>query len=53
MPVMPCQENNRPGYKWGEQGKCYTYEPNNPASRLQARLKAEAQGRAIKARGGG
>ena len=47
VPVQPCQENGKPGYRWGRRGKCYTYIPGNSASRLQARLKAEAQGIAI------
>jgi len=49
MPVMKCQKGGKPGFKWGEQGKCYTYEPGDVTSRLRAKLQAEAQGRAIKA----
>jgi hypothetical protein len=49
MPVQPCQEEDRPGFRWGESGKCYTYEPGNERARLRARLKAEAQGEAVKA----
>ena len=48
MPVTSCQKDGNPGFKWGEEGHCYTYDQGNSASRLRARLKAEAQGRAIK-----
>lgn len=41
MPLIQCQINNRPGWKWGETGKCFI--GNN------ARQMALAQGRAIKA----
>lgn len=50
MPLMACRENGKPGYKWGESGKCYTYTPNDPVSRTQARNKALAQMRAIKSK---
>ena len=50
MPVQQCQEDGKPGFKWGEQGKCYTYNPTSARSKAMARLKAEAQGRAVKAR---
>jgi len=48
MPVRPCTEDGKPGFKYGESGKCYTYTPGNTASKAAARLKAEAQGAAIK-----
>jgi len=48
MPVLPCSENNKPGFKWGEGGnKCYTYTPNDKTSRENARRKVEKQGVAI------
>lgn len=52
MPVMACRKNEKPGYKWGEEGVCYTYTPGNEASRKKAKQKAHIQGAAIKARGG-
>jgi hypothetical protein len=52
MPVMPCTDEGKPGFKWGERGKCYTYTPGNIASKTRARLKVEMQGRAIKAQEG-
>ncbi len=48
MPTQPCRENNKPGFKFGAQGKCFTYTVGNPTSRNQARNKANAQGAAIK-----
>ena len=51
MPVHSCQENSKPGYKWGGKGKCYTYTKGNEASRKSAHKKAEAQGRAAYAAG--
>jgi hypothetical protein len=48
MPVLPCSENNKPGFKWGESGNaCYTYTPNDKGSRETARKKAIKQGVAI------
>jgi len=47
MPVKECQENNEPGYKWGDEGKCYIYSPNNEGSKKNARKKALTQGIAI------
>jgi len=50
MPVQECQQDGKPGYRWGEQGKCYTYRPGNKEAQIAARVKAEMQGAAIKAR---
>jgi hypothetical protein len=41
MPVKQCTHDGKSGYKYGDNGKCYTGE--------DARTKAEEQGRAIKA----
>jgi len=49
MPVMKCQRDGRPGWKWGESGHCYTYEPGNEQGSKRAHAQAEKQGRAIKA----
>lgn len=49
MPLLRCRKGNQPGYKWGPQGTCYTYNPANPASKRQARRRANKQGRAIEA----
>jgi len=39
MPIQRCQSDGKSGYKWGDQGHCYT----GPG----AREKAAKQGRAI------
>lgn len=26
MPVKQCQINDKPGFKWGDEGTCYTYD---------------------------
>jgi hypothetical protein len=49
MPLKKCQKNNKPGYKWGKSGKCYTYTANNEKSRKAAKIRAKKQGRAIEA----
>lgn len=48
MPVKSCSKDGKPGFKWGDSGKCYVY--NNEQSRKQAITKAQKQGRAIKAK---
>jgi|694.fasta_scaffold86308_3 hypothetical protein len=47
MPVKDCQDNNQSGYKWGDEGKCYTYSPNNEGSKRNAKKSAILQGLAI------
>ena len=47
MPVKSCSENGSPGYKWGEQGACYTYPKGNLAQQKKAKKKAFYQGLAI------
>ncbi len=49
MPVQPCQQNGRPGFRWGQAGTCYTYTATSERSKERARQKAELQGRAIEA----
>jgi len=44
MPIQSCSINGKPGYKWGNQGKCYTYNPKSKASQIKARNKARHQG---------
>lgn len=41
MPIMKCQADGKDGYKYGENGTCYTGS--------DARMKAAKQGRAIEA----
>lgn len=49
MPVQRCQKNRKPGWKWGKEGKCYTFTPGDEESRERAKRKAKEQGQAIKA----
>ena len=49
MPVQRCEREGKPGYQWGDSGKCYTYTPNDEDSRKRAKDKAKEQGRAIEA----
>lgn len=48
MPVKSCNKDGKPGYKWGDSGKCYTYTPGNEQSKKAAKEKAIKQGQAIK-----
>jgi len=52
MPVKECRKDGKPGFKWGDEGKCYTYTANDSRSRQAAYDRALRQGRAIKAREG-
>jgi hypothetical protein len=47
MPVQSCSDNGKPGYKWGEQGACYTYPQGNLVQQKKAKKKAFYQGLAI------
>lgn len=52
MPVQPCRcEDGSPGLQWGDQGRCYPYDPGQPGSEGEARGRASRQGRAAYARG--
>jgi hypothetical protein len=44
MSVKSCQINNEKGYKWGDAGKCYAYDPSSEESKNNAKKKAIAQG---------
>lgn len=46
MPIQTCEANGKPGYKWGDVGKCYTYEPGDKDAAASAQRKALAQGMA-------
>ena len=47
MPVKRCRSDNKPGWKYGDSGKCYTYAAGNKKSESVAKLKAVKQGIAI------
>ena len=44
---MECSVGEKPGYKYGESGKCYIYTANDESSRKNAKRKAILQGTAI------
>lgn len=52
MPVGKCTEGGKPGYRWGESGKCFTYTPDNKQSQAAAKMKAIKQGLAVAYRTG-
>ena len=47
MPLTRCQLDNKPGWKWGDAGKCYPYTAGDEASEKAARRKATAQAAAM------
>lgn len=44
MPLKRCKLKNKPGWKYGNSGKCYVYTAGNKASESTAKLKAIKQG---------
>lgn len=52
MPIKTCTSGGKPGYKWGDTGKCYTYTAGNEASRKAAKAKAIKQAVAAAYKGG-
>lgn len=52
MPVREVSANGRHGYKWGESGKVYFFDPESESSRTRARRKAEIQGWVVSKRTG-
>ena len=51
MPVQRCVEKGKPGWQWGDSGKCYTYPAGDKPASNEAKRKAHLQGAAAKARG--
>ena len=47
MPLQKCTISANPGWKWGAEGKCYEYKPNDEVSQKEAKRKAILQGVAI------
>lgn len=47
MPIKTCRLDGKPWYKWGDSGKCYTYNSWDKEAREKARSKAEDQWKAI------
>ena len=44
---MKCSSDNKPGWKYGDNGACYTYTAGDKKSEATAKLKAIKQGVAI------
>src|SRR6266511_2305050 len=44
MPVTSCTSDGKPGYKWGDTGKCYTYAAGDSDAAAEAKRKAFVQG---------
>lgn len=51
MPIISCELDGKPGYKWGDSGKCYTFTPGDVEDMKSARSSASAQGSAAQAAG--
>lgn len=47
MPLTRCQDDGKPGWKWGESGTCYLYTDGDDDSESVARRKAMAQAAAM------
>jgi len=47
MPLKRCETDGKPGWKWGDEGKCYPYTAGNEESEKAARKKALAQAAAM------
>jgi hypothetical protein len=47
MPIMDCTKDKKPGFKYGDAGECYTYNPEDERSKTMARAMARKQGQAI------
>lgn len=44
MPIKECQLDGKPGWKWGDSGKCYVYTKGSEAQSKLARARALKQG---------
>jgi hypothetical protein len=51
MPVRSCSDGDKPGYKWGDSGKCYLYTAGDEKSIEAAKMKAQMQGVAARVNG--
>lgn len=51
MPVESCSFEGKPGFRWGNQGKCYTYTTGSSSSMESARRSAQRQGLAARLSG--
>lgn len=47
MPLQRCEQDGRPGWKWGDAGACYVFTAGDEASETAARKKALGQAAAM------
>ena len=47
MPLKRCETDDKPGWKWGDAGKCYPYTAGDESSETRAKKKALAQAAAM------
>jgi hypothetical protein len=51
MPLVRCEKDGRPGWKWGDENiSCFTYIPGDPVSEEHARSAALRQAQAIESK---
>jgi hypothetical protein len=43
MPIQSCTQDGKPGYRWGNTNKCWTYTPGDEASRKEAKRQVVKQ----------
>lgn len=42
MSVRKCNLDGKPGWQWGEDGECHTYDENSPSGNASAKARAIA-----------
>lgn len=48
MSIKRCKVAGKPGFKWGDFGRCFTYQVGNIGGMERAKRQAIAQGRILK-----
>lgn len=51
MAIQKCEDNGKPGWKLGDGGKCFTYDPDSAGGSALAKAKALKQAASIKSHG--
>ncbi len=46
--IKRCRSDGKPGFKYGDSGKCYTYTLKDTKSKDAAKRKAELQGKEMR-----
>jgi hypothetical protein len=47
MPILDCKKDNNPGFKWGPNGVCITYDPDSEVSKIRAHERVRKIGIAV------